>query len=304
MSSNRQNHHPYHSFAAAGVAGLVETVLFHPVDTVAKRLQKKVGPIRVGNEPYLPALSRVVFQGSKEPSLLKRYVSLYSGVSWAMLYKIMQRGYKLGGQSQVHHYLKDHHDEHFENLFGSNKNYMMHLFSGSLLGAGEVVLLPLDALKIKYQTNKATYQNANILEIMRAENLYKGLSFTITRNVIGSGVFFVTPAILKKNVLGLEDNAKLTNLQNATVSFAASAASILAPSPLDVVKTRIQSEQGKMKGLATTMSMFREEGPQAFFKGSLTKIIMQGPKLAFAMFLTNKIIDMLTPEEPKIGLKK
>ena len=149
-------------------------------------------------------------------------------------------------------------------------------------------------MKIKYHTNRASYQGLSILAIARAENLYKGISFTVCRNIIGSSVLFAAPYVLKTSVLGLDQHEKLTNVQSAALSLAASTCSIVSSSPPDVIKTRIQSEKTKISGVNMAFTMFTQEGPLSFFKGAGMKVLLQGPKLAFALFLTNYIAEALS----------
>lgn len=63
----------------------------------------------------------------------------------------------------------------------------------SLTGIGEVVLLPLDVLKILRQTNPEAFRNRSFLTIMKDEGfgLYRGWGWTMARNAPGS--FAVRP---------------------------------------------------------------------------------------------------------------
>ncbi len=58
----------------------------------------------------------------------------------------------------------------------------------SLIGIGEIVLLPLDVLKIKRQTNPEAFQGRGIFKIIKDEGfgLYRGWGWTAARNAPGS----------------------------------------------------------------------------------------------------------------------
>ncbi len=58
----------------------------------------------------------------------------------------------------------------------------------SLIGIGEIVLLPLDVLKIKRQTNPEAFRGRGVLKIVRDEGfgLYRGWGWTAARNAPGS----------------------------------------------------------------------------------------------------------------------
>ena len=60
--------------------------------------------------------------------------------------------------------------------------------SSSLIGIGEIVLLPLDVLKIKRQTNPEAFRGRGLFKIVKDEGmgLYRGAGWTAARNAPGS----------------------------------------------------------------------------------------------------------------------
>lgn len=58
----------------------------------------------------------------------------------------------------------------------------------SLIGIGEIVLLPLDVLKIKRQTNPESFRGRGLFKIIADEGmgLYRGAGWTAARNAPGS----------------------------------------------------------------------------------------------------------------------
>lgn len=64
----------------------------------------------------------------------------------------------------------------------------MHATAGSLVGIGEIVLLPLDVLKIKRQTNPEAFRGRGLFRIVADEGfgLYRGWGWTAARNAPGS----------------------------------------------------------------------------------------------------------------------
>jgi len=58
----------------------------------------------------------------------------------------------------------------------------------SLIGIGEIFLLPLDVLKIKRQTNPEAFRGRGLFRIVRDEGfaLYRGWEWTAARNAPGS----------------------------------------------------------------------------------------------------------------------
>jgi hypothetical protein len=57
-----------------------------------------------------------------------------------------------------------------------------------LIGIGEIVLLPLDVLKIKRQTNPEAFRGRGLFKIIADEGmgLYRGAGWTAARNAPGS----------------------------------------------------------------------------------------------------------------------
>lgn len=62
------------------------------------------------------------------------------------------------------------------------------MFAQSLIGIGEIVLLPLDVLKIKRQTNPEAFRGRGVFRIVADEGmgLYRGAGWTAARNAPGS----------------------------------------------------------------------------------------------------------------------
>lgn len=211
-------------------------------------------------------------------------MSLFPGLGYAAGYKVLQRVYKFGGQPFVNDYLTSHHRSKFTSAFGErNGKSMMQATAGSLVGIGEIVLLPLDVLKIKRQTNPEAFRSRGFLRIVADEgfSLYRGWGWTAMRNAPGSFALFGGSAFTKEYLFGLEDFAKATWSQNFVASIGGAVASITVAAPLDVVKTRIQNAnfESKTGGMAIMKEMVKNEGPGAFFKGLTPKILVVGPKL-------------------------
>lgn len=117
----------------------------------------------------------------------------------------------------------------------------MSATAGSIMGVGEIALLPLDVLKIQAQTNPESLKGRGVFQIFREEgfNLYRGWGWTAMRNAPGSFSLF-GGAALAKQAMGLQDGVQATFLQDAAASVCGATASITVAAPLDVIKTRIQ----------------------------------------------------------------
>ncbi|KAL3895002.1 MAG: hypothetical protein SGCHY_004952 [Lobulomycetales sp.] len=271
----------------SGAAGVLELALFHPVDTVAKRLMNN----KSASEP----LNKVIFKDASGASAFRKYASLFPGIGFAAGYKVIQRIYKFGGQPFVKDFLSSSPaiSQTFRGLFGEKyAGSMMSACAGSIIGIGEVALLPLDVLKIKVQTG--TTVGWDLIKSEGITGLYRGAGWTAARNAPGSFALF-GGASFTKDLLGVTDHRRATFLQNFCASISGAVASIAISAPLDVVKTRIQAgRRGGDTGLQIVRDMIRKEGFSSFFKGLSPKILVVGPKLIFSFTVAQQLIPYFT----------
>ncbi|KND04794.1 uncharacterized protein SPPG_00497 [Spizellomyces punctatus DAOM BR117] len=296
-SGNRKESGTARFFGSAS-AGVLELLGFHPVDTVAKRLMNNQQQVFGSGKAFsesMGVMNKIIFKDAATKGTLSKYFSLFPGLGFAAGYKVMQRVYKFGGQPYVNDYLNKHYKETFQNVFGDrHAKTIMHATAGSLVGIGEIVLLPLDALKIKMQTNAQSYAGQNVFQIVRSEGwgLYRGASWTAARNAPGSFALFGGAAITKEHLFKLDDYGKATFFQNFVASIAGAIASITISAPLDVIKTRIQARSSEQAqgGWTIVKNMVAKEGFHAFFKGLTPKILVVGPKLIFSFTVAQQLI--------------
>ncbi|KAK4687451.1 hypothetical protein P7C73_g2666, partial [Tremellales sp. Uapishka_1] len=276
----------------SGASGVAELMVFHPVDTVAKRLMSNKSKFA------LSEVNAIVFRKAANASVPQKFLSLFPGLGYAAGYKIAQRVYKFGGQPWFRDLIDKNAGDVFRNNFGSKWGGMlMHATAGSLTGIGEVVLLPLDVLKIKMQTNPDAVRGRGIVKLISEEgvaSLYRGWGWTMARNAPGSFALFGGSAVAKQYIFNLSDYSQATWGQNFVASIAGAVASITVAAPLDVVKTRIQNANfnSKVGGMTIIRDMVRTEGMGAFFKGLTPKILVVGPKLVFSYTLAQTLIPL------------
>jgi hypothetical protein len=266
------------AYGGALVAGGMELALFHPMDTVAKRLMNDSSSGR--------DLKKVVFKDAAEQGLLAKGKALLPGLGYAAVYKLSQRVYKFGSQPIVKDKLKRVVPEQ------SQSKLLMDGVSGMMVGMGEVLLLPFDVLKIKMQTNSAALGEATMAQIMKQEGmgLYRGWEWTMARNAPGSFALFGVNGLVKDKVFDLQDQ-KPTLFQIFVSSTAGGVASVLLVCPLDVIKTRVQSGSYGEGGMQIMKDTVREEGVGGFFKGAVPKVLMTAPKLIFSFTIAQWVGD-------------
>ncbi|KAJ5317314.1 hypothetical protein PENANT_c034G00151 [Penicillium antarcticum] len=274
----------------SGSAGIAELMIFHPVDTTAKRLMSN--QTRITNAT---AFKEVVFKEYANASVARKFTSLFPGLGYAAGYKVLQRIYKYGGQPFARDYLAQHHGADFDKAFGKGTGKaIMHATAGSLIGIGEIVLLPLDVLKIKRQTNPEAFRGRGLFKIISDEGmgLYRGAGWTAARNAPGSFALFGGSAFAKEYIYSLSDYNAASWGQNFVASVCGASASLVVSAPLDVIKTRIQNRnfENPESGFKIVSKMLKHEGPTSFFKGLTPKLLMTGPKLVFSFWLAQTLI--------------
>ncbi|TFK83087.1 mitochondrial carrier [Polyporus arcularius HHB13444] len=277
----------------SGASGIAELLIFHPVDTIAKRLMSNKSKVRVAS------LSTIIFKDYAGAPLGRKLLSLFPGLGYAAGYKVTQRIYKYGGQPWFSDILSRNYKDSFTNAFGERKGKMMlQATAGSLTGIGEVVLLPLDALKIKRQVNPEAFRGRGVVRIFMEEGttLYRGWGWTMARNAPGSFALFGASAVTKEYVFGIQDYHKATWGQNFVASVAGAVASITVAAPLDTIKTRIQNAnfESKVSGMTVVKDLIKNEGAGALFKGLTPKILVVGPKLVFSYTLAQSLIPIFS----------
>lgn len=267
-------------------AGVSEIFLFHPVDTVAKRLMSNQG--KTGN------YGAVIFKDAVNKPAFQKWQSLFPGLGFAAGYKILQRVYKFGGQPYVRDWMNKTYGDQLTATFGKKTGKLLSAsLAGSLMGIGEIVLLPLDVLKIKSQTNPEALKGRNLASLFsKPKELYRGASWTAARNAPGSFALFGGSAFAHHIIFGNEHTKDATIAQNFFASMCGSICSITVAAPLDVVKTRIQNKpfDAPESGVQIIRNLVRQEGFSAFFKGLTPKMLVVGPKLIFSFTVAQTMI--------------
>merc|ERR1712046_138843 len=234
----------------SGLAGVCELSVFHPVDTIAKRLMTSKQQFQ------LAKANEILFRG-QTGSFSARLSSLFPGLGFAGLYKISQRTYKFGLQPVLYEAIDS------SSVGGKiQSKALKSAIAGSMLGAGEVALLPLDVLKIKAQTNPESLQKRSLATILREQSgaLYIGAGWTAARNIPGSFALFGGNT-LAKQIMGVEQG-KASIAQTFATSMCGAFFSLAVSQPLDVVKTRIQqvSFSDKPSGVMIIKDLLKNEG--------------------------------------------
>lgn len=290
----------YGTIIGSTVAGASEIAFFHPLDTMAKRLMSHESKVIKSNFAETNKnLKNIVLQNNANRGWLRGMPTLYPGLRFATGYKISQRIYKYSGQHALKNYFHTNHKSKFDNVFGEKySSTMISAISGSIIGVGEIGLLPLDVLKIKSQTNPESLKKRGVIQLFRQEGmgLYNGWQWTALRNAPGSFTLFGMSTFLKSSLFDLDINQKASLFQHFVCSTGASVACIAVSSPLDVIKTRIQNKNfgETTSGIKVIKDIIKYEGPTGFFRGVVPKMLVIGPKLTFSFTIAQYLIQLFS----------
>merc|ERR1719251_675299 len=280
----------------SATSGILEILIFHPVDTVAKRLMSNTEAIfQTGSKDNMKRLNNVLFKDAVNRGFFGKWLSLFPGVSFGAVYKVLQRTYKFGSQPILRDWMGRNYTKQFASAFGAgNARDMTNACAGALVGIGEVVLLPLDVLKIKSQTNPEVLKGRGVIDLVVKENfkLYRGIGWTMARNCPGSFALFGANSLVYTRLFGVSGPKEAKGYQIFLGSMAGGTASIMVSSPLDVIKTRIQNKpfDDTRSGFKVFADLMKQEGPHALFKGLTPKLSLIGPKLVFSFTVAQSLI--------------
>jgi len=278
-----------------GIAGIIGVTCVFPLDLVKTRLQnQRVGPN--GERMYASMLDCF-----KKTYRAEGYFGMYRGSAVNILLITPEKAIKLAANDYFRHRLTTKDGKlpvHREMLAGGSAGFCQI-----------VVTTPMELLKIQLQdagrvaaTEGAAGASAKKIsalsitkELLRTKGifgLYKGTSATMLRDVSFSVVYF--PLFANLNSLGPRKSPGSTEAVfwwSFIAGCASGSISAAAVNPADVVKTRLQLLN---KGAADTsydgirdafVKIFRQEGPSAFFKGALCRMIVIAPLFGIAQMV-------------------
>lgn len=285
---SRDTNSIYPKLIGSGTAGILESLIFHPADTVSKRLmsnQEKL--ILSGNKSNIKS---ILLQTQINTTFKTQIRGLYNGLGFSLMHRFTQRMYGYGGQPILKQIVETRYKP--ETRYQRIRNEWM---SGAFIGLGETIFMPFDLLKIKKQTNVGTFNNRSMFEIMKEEklnNYFKGAAITSCRNFIAMGNFFMVNSIVREFIFNKQEPWNLSFTQYLISSSCASLCSITSSSPFDVIKTRVQNKDfgKKSNSFIVVKEILNKEGFSAFYKGLGTKLVTIGPKIVFTYSITQYLI--------------
>ncbi|KAG2343866.1 mitochondrial carrier [Suillus weaverae] len=265
------------NFAAGAIAGVSEILTFYPLDVVKTRMQLETGKAKHG---MVGTLSSIVRE--------EGFGRLYRGLVPPLLLEAPKRAVKFAAN--------DFWGKTYMGLSGESKmTQQLSILTGCSAGATEsFVVVPFELVKIKLQDKTSTFTGPIdvVKQVIRKEGplgLYAGMEATFWRHLWWNGGYFgcihqvrsmMTPA-----EASLQQCTQQGQLFNNFVSGSIGGfVGTVINTPFDVVKSRIQGT-AKVPGVApkynwtypALITIMREEGPAALYKGFLPKVLRLAP---------------------------
>ncbi|XP_004692590.1 PREDICTED: mitochondrial glutamate carrier 2 [Condylura cristata] len=290
-----------------GVAGLVGVTCVFPIDLAKTRLQNQQGKdVYKGMVDCLMKTARA-----------EGFFGMYRGAAVNLTLVTPEKAIKLAANDFFRQWLMED---------GMQRNLKMEMLAGCGAGICQVVVTcPVKMLKIQLQdagrlgeastggcpfppvasapTSSGSYDAGSLpspskrpsatliaWELLRTRGpagLYKGLGATLLRDIPFSIIYF--PLFANLNNLGINQLTGKASFAHSFVSgCVAGSAAAVAVTPLDVLKTRIQTLK---KGLGEdsysgvtdcARKVWRQEGPAAFMKGAGCRALVIAPLFGIA----------------------
>ncbi|KAM4819738.1 mitochondrial glutamate carrier 2 isoform 2-T5 [Thomomys bottae] len=273
-----------------GVAGLVGVTCVFPIDLVKTRLQNQHG-----KDVYRGMIDCLVKTARTEG-----FVGMYRGAAVNLTLVTPEKAIKLAANDFFRQLLMEDRTQ---------RDLQMEMLAGCGAGMCQVVVTcPMEMLKIQLQdagrlapthgTGSAglpsTCQrpSATLIarELLRTEGLsglYKGLGATLLRDIPFSILYF--PLFANLNHLGVSELTGKASFAHSFLSgCAAGSVAAAAVTPLDVLKTRIQTlkkgvGEETYSGVADcARKLWTQEGPSAFMKGAGCRALVIAPLFGIA----------------------
>ncbi|KAM9311447.1 mitochondrial glutamate carrier 2 [Gastrophryne carolinensis] len=272
-----------------GVAGLVGVTCVFPIDLAKTRLQNQQGQ----------GVYRGMFDCLMKTLRSEGFFGMYRGAAVNLTLVTPEKAIKLAA------------NDFFRNILsreGKELTLVREMVAGCGAGTCQVVVTsPMEMLKIQLQdAGRLASQRAvtgdgssavqrpsalritsDLLRTQGVSGVYKGLGATLLRDVPFSVIYF--PLFANLNKLGQKSPQQKAPFYHSFIAgcLAGSVAAV-AVTPLDVLKTRIQTlkkgiGEDTYNGIVDcARKIWRNEGPSAFMKGAWCRALVIAPLFGIA----------------------
>ncbi|KAF4595540.1 mitochondrial 2-oxodicarboxylate carrier 2 [Ophiocordyceps camponoti-floridani] len=282
-----------YQFAAGAVAGVSEILVMYPLDVAKTRIQLQTGK-GTGAESYNGMVDcfRKIIRN-------EGFSRLYRGISAPVLMEAPKRAIKFGAF--------DGWGKTYRRLFATPEmTQPLSILTGATAGTTEAfVVVPFELIKIRLQDKSSMGRYTGLtdclIKTVRGEGLmalYQGLESTMWRHAVWNAGYFGVIFQVKR-LMQTDESNKGKKLVSDFISGAiGGTAGTILNTPFDVVKSRIQNTP-KVPGRApkynwawpSVLTVFKEEGAAALYKGFLPKVLRLGPGGGILLVVYTNVMD-------------
>merc|ERR1719228_954006 len=187
----------------------------------------------------------------------------------------------------------------------------MRLLCGLGAGVSEAIfaVTPMETVKVKFiadrRLEKPVYRNLfhGLTTIIKTEGIkgtYQGLVPTMMKQGSNQAIRFYVMETCKDWYRGGDASKPVPKLIVGLFGGLAGAASVLGNTPLDVVKTRMQSlDAKKYKGtIDCAKQIMIHEGPKAFYKGTMPRMSRVVLDVAITFMIYDSFMELFNKVMP------
>jgi len=251
---------------AGGITGGIEICITYPTEYIKTQLQldEKVGKYKGIGDCAKQTVQQNGIRG------------LYRGLSVLVYGSIPKSAVRFGSFEKFKSILADDKG----NLSGGNR-----LLCGLGAGVSEAIfaVTPMETVKVKFIADQrsANPQYKGFFHGLRTivaqegiSGTYKGLTATMMKQGSNQMIRFYVMETLKDKYRGGDSSVYIPKYIVGLMGGFAGACSVLGNTPLDVVKTRMQSLDAKRykNTFDCAKQIMTNEGPRAFYKGTMPRM--------------------------------
>lgn len=261
---------PFWQHAVAGSsAGVMEHISMYPVDTVKTHMQASPARLSVSEA------TRQVLRTQGVLGLMRGASVIGAGcipahVGFFGTYELATAS--LVGEDQQHHPLR------------------MAACGAAATAVHDTILTPHDVAKQRLQLGRHSGPLDCVLSVWKQEGLrgfYRSLPVTLAMNIPYTGMLVACNDSLRRTLHVCRGGTAEAKLADAPWYFlcagVSGALAGAATTPMDVVKTRLQTQSGHRAYLGvvgTVRRIVREEGARSLFRGFAPRVLLTAPSAA------------------------
>ncbi|XP_022213421.2 putative tricarboxylate transport protein, mitochondrial [Drosophila obscura] len=273
---------------AGAITGGLEIMITYPTEFVKTQLQLD----EKGELKKFDGIADCVKKTVKQNG----FFGLYRGLSVLLLGSVPKSAARFGAYEFFSSKMRDENGD---------LSMTRRFFSGMLAGMTEAVVAvtPMETIKVRFisdqRSAKPQYKGLfhGVGRIFKSEGIggiYKGLPATVVKQGSNQAIRFFVLFSLKDLYTGRDKTKTVPKVLVGVFGAIAGAASVFGNNPIDVVKTRMQSlDSAKYKNsLDCAVKILRQEGPMAFYKGTVPRLGRVCADVAITFMIYDSIMDL------------